>query len=100
MSAGVMASFASYAYKALTRQPGLSLGASGAIMAILAYVCAKYPDTQLSIIFLPMVQFSAGAVRIKFSCFSQNILTYFFFAGHQSHYGYRPCRCVDELALF
>jgi rhomboid-like protein len=67
MSAGVMASFASYAYKALTRQPGLSLGASGAIMAILAYVCAKYPDTQLSIIFLPMVQFSAGAVRIKFS---------------------------------
>ncbi|KAI8129108.1 mitochondrial, Presenilins-associated rhomboid-like protein [Lucilia cuprina] len=38
----------------------LSAG-SGAIMAVLAYVCAQYPDTQLSILFLPMVTFSAGS---------------------------------------
>ncbi|XP_055611124.1 presenilins-associated rhomboid-like protein, mitochondrial [Uranotaenia lowii] len=61
LSAGVIASFASHVLKTVTRQPGLSLGASGAIMAVLAYVCTQYPDTQLSIIFLPMFTFSAGA---------------------------------------
>ncbi|XP_055678587.1 presenilins-associated rhomboid-like protein, mitochondrial [Lutzomyia longipalpis] len=60
LSAGVMSSLASYIYKIGTKQAGLSLGASGAIMAILAYVCTQYPDTQLSIIFLPMFTFSAG----------------------------------------
>lgn len=34
---------------------------SGAIMGILAYVCTKYPDTELGILFLPMVTFSAGS---------------------------------------
>ncbi|XP_017470645.1 PREDICTED: presenilins-associated rhomboid-like protein, mitochondrial [Rhagoletis zephyria] len=61
LSAGVIASFASILYKTITAQAGLSIGASGAIMAILSYVCAKYPDTQLSILFLPMLHFSAGA---------------------------------------
>ncbi|KAL9696721.1 hypothetical protein quinque_016300 [Culex quinquefasciatus] len=61
LSAGVIASFASHVFKTVMRQPGLSLGASGAIMAVLAYVCTQYPDTQLSIVFLPMYTFSAGA---------------------------------------
>ncbi|XP_062712207.1 presenilins-associated rhomboid-like protein, mitochondrial [Aedes albopictus] len=61
LSAGVIASFASHVFKTVMRQPGLSLGASGAIMGILAYVCSQYPDTQLSIVFLPMFTFSAGA---------------------------------------
>ncbi|XP_064540413.1 presenilins-associated rhomboid-like protein, mitochondrial isoform X1 [Drosophila montana] len=61
LSAGVFSSLMSILYKAGTRQPGMSLGASGAIMTVLAYVCAQYPDTQLSILFLPTVTFSAGA---------------------------------------
>uniref|UniRef100_A0A182NRE1 rhomboid protease n=1 Tax=Anopheles dirus TaxID=7168 RepID=A0A182NRE1_9DIPT len=61
LSAGVIASFASHVFKTVVRQPGLSLGASGAIMGVLAYVCSQYPDTQLSILFLPMYTFSAGA---------------------------------------
>lgn len=28
-------------------------------MAILAYVCVRYPDTKLSILFIPQLQFSA-----------------------------------------
>ncbi|XP_055697019.1 presenilins-associated rhomboid-like protein, mitochondrial [Phlebotomus papatasi] len=60
LSAGVVSSLASYIYKTGVRQAGLSLGASGAIMAILAFVCTQFPDTQLSIIFLPMFTFSAG----------------------------------------
>ncbi|EDW35017.1 GL20022 [Drosophila persimilis] len=61
MSAGVFSSLISILYKAGTRQVGMSLGASGAIMTVLAYVCAQYPDTQLSILFLPALTFSASA---------------------------------------
>ncbi|KAF7278317.1 hypothetical protein GWI33_008534 [Rhynchophorus ferrugineus] len=38
LSSGVISSFTSYFYKIVTKQPGLSLGASGAIMAVLGYV--------------------------------------------------------------
>jgi len=58
---GVLSSLSSYVFKTALATPGLSLGASGAIMAILAFVCVQYPDTQLGIIFLPMLTFSAGA---------------------------------------
>lgn len=57
---GVTASLASYVYKVGLGQVGLSIGASGAIMAVLAYVCTEFPDTKLSIILLPAVTFSAG----------------------------------------
>lgn len=62
LTAGVFAACSSNFYKILSGRTGMSLGASGAIMAILAYVCAQYPNTQLNIIFLPMYQFSAGIV--------------------------------------
>lgn len=61
---GVISTLSSYVFKTALATPGLSLGASGAIMAILAFVCVQYPDTQLGIIFLPMLTFSAGAVSI------------------------------------
>lgn len=64
LSSGVISSFASYVYKVLTLQPGLSLGASGAIMTILAFVCTQYPDTKMSILFLPQLQFSAENVSL------------------------------------
>lgn len=68
LSAGVFSSFTSYAYKALTYSPGYSLGASGAIMAILAYTCAQYPDSKLSIMFIPQWQFSAGSAIQVLMC--------------------------------
>lgn len=61
LCAGVLSSLSSYVFKTALAAPGLSLGASGAIMGILAFVCVQYPDTQLGIIFLPMLTFSAGA---------------------------------------
>lgn len=57
---GVTASLASYVYKIGLGHVGLSIGASGAIMAILAYVCTEFPDTKLSIILIPSLTFSAG----------------------------------------
>jgi len=60
LSSGVIASFASNVYKTMFGLPGLSLGASGAIMGVLGFICTQYPDIQLSIIFLPMFTFTAG----------------------------------------
>lgn len=58
--AGISASLLSYVYKVGVGQIGLSIGASGAIMGILAYVCSEFPDTKLSIILIPTLTFSAG----------------------------------------
>lgn len=61
LSAGVISSFTSYALKVSTLSPGFSLGASGAIMAVIAYVCTQFPNTQLSILFVPGFHFSADS---------------------------------------
>lgn len=41
---------------------------SGAIMAVLGAVCTHVPDATLSIILLPFITFSAGAVSIINIC--------------------------------
>ncbi|EDW77209.2 uncharacterized protein Dwil_GK22246 [Drosophila willistoni] len=88
LSAGVFSSLVSVLYKAGTRQTGMSLGASGAIMAVLAYVCAQYPDTQLSILFLPTLTFSAGAaIKVIMGIdFAGCVLGWKFF-DHAAHLG-------------
>ncbi|XP_020285042.1 presenilins-associated rhomboid-like protein, mitochondrial isoform X2 [Pseudomyrmex gracilis] len=64
LSSGVVSSFASHVYKTMIGTPGLSLGASGAILGVLGFICAQYPDIQLNIIFLPMLPFT-GDMAIK-----------------------------------
>ncbi|KFM82176.1 Presenilins-associated rhomboid-like protein, mitochondrial, partial [Stegodyphus mimosarum] len=59
-SAGVISSFTSYLYKVATGRFVTSLGASGALMAILSSMCFQFPNAQLQIVFLPFFSFSAG----------------------------------------
>ncbi|XP_045451568.1 presenilins-associated rhomboid-like protein, mitochondrial [Melitaea cinxia] len=88
LSAGVVSSFASFLYKVLLNQPGLSLGASGAIMAVLSYVCMQYPDTKLSIIFLPMYTFAAGAaIKVIMSIDLAGVILGWKFFDHAAHLG-------------
>lgn len=88
LSAGVISSWASYVYKASISKAGLSLGASGAIMAILGYVCCEYPETQLSILFLPMFTFSAGiAIKVIMGLDLAGILLGWKFFDHAAHLG-------------
>ncbi|XP_001605844.1 presenilins-associated rhomboid-like protein, mitochondrial [Nasonia vitripennis] len=61
LSSGVISSMFSNTYKILLKRHGFSLGASGAIMGILAFICTQFPDTKLNIILLPQLTFSAGA---------------------------------------
>ncbi|XP_026764200.2 presenilins-associated rhomboid-like protein, mitochondrial [Galleria mellonella] len=88
MSAGVISSFSSFLYKVALNQPGLSLGASGAIMSVLSYVCMQYPDTRLSIIFLPMYTFAAGtAIKAIMSMDLAGVVFGWKFFDHAAHLG-------------
>nr|XP_037285243.1 presenilins-associated rhomboid-like protein, mitochondrial isoform X2 [Rhipicephalus microplus] len=61
ISGGVVSSLASYLNKVAARRAAMSLGASGAILAVIGALCVQYPDAQLSIICLPFFTFSAAA---------------------------------------
>ncbi|XP_068628270.1 presenilins-associated rhomboid-like protein, mitochondrial [Battus philenor] len=88
LSAGVISSFASFFYKVVLNQPGLSLGASGAIMSVLSFVCVQYPDTRLSIIFLPMYTFAAGmAIKVIMGVDLAGVILGWKFFDHAAHLG-------------
>ncbi|XP_071455331.1 presenilin-associated rhomboid-like protein, mitochondrial [Hetaerina americana] len=88
LSAGVISSFTSYLHKITIASNSLSLGASGAIMAILGYVCTVHPDTQLGIIFLPMYSFSAAsAIKVIVALDTAGVLMGWKFFDHAAHLG-------------
>ncbi|XP_066251179.1 presenilin-associated rhomboid-like protein, mitochondrial [Euwallacea similis] len=88
LSAGVISSFTSYLYKILRKQPGLSLGASGSIMAVLGYVCMQFPETQLGIILIPLFTFSAGtAIKFIVGLDTAGVLMGWKFFDHAAHLG-------------
>jgi len=64
LSAGVVSGFASYAYRIARGSLTGSVGASGAIMALIGIVGTMYPDERLSIAFVNRIyphSFSADA---------------------------------------
>lgn len=88
LSAGVISSFVSYVAKTATGSFGPSLGASGAIMTVLAAVCTKMPEAKLAIIFLPMFTFTAGnALKAIVALDSVGLLLGWKFFDHAAHLG-------------
>ncbi|KAA0718995.1 Presenilins-associated rhomboid-like protein, mitochondrial [Triplophysa tibetana] len=88
LSGGVISSYASYVFKTSTRLLGPSLGASGAIMTILAAVCTKIPEAKLGIILLPVVSFSAGnALKAVVAMDTAGLLLGWRFFDHAAHLG-------------
>ncbi|XP_057376440.1 presenilin-associated rhomboid-like protein, mitochondrial isoform X1 [Daphnia carinata] len=61
LSAGVVSSLASHIFKTALRMPGLSLGASGAVMGVLAYFCSQHPNALLQVAFVPGFTFTADS---------------------------------------
>lgn len=61
LSSGVFASLGSLAYKVLTGVAQGSVGASGAILGIIASHCLLFPSSQIQIVFLPFFAFSAAS---------------------------------------
>jgi len=59
LTGGVFAALCSHALKLVTKNPVASLGASGALLAVLGAVCVEQPEARLGILFLPFFSFSA-----------------------------------------
>uniref|UniRef100_A0A9L0S649 Presenilin-associated rhomboid-like protein, mitochondrial n=1 Tax=Equus caballus TaxID=9796 RepID=A0A9L0S649_HORSE len=88
LSAGVISTFVSYVCKVATGRYGPSLGASGAIMTVLAAVCTKIPDGRLAIIFLPMFTFTAGnALKAIIAMDTAGMILGWKFFDHAAHLG-------------
>ncbi|XP_028276150.1 presenilins-associated rhomboid-like protein, mitochondrial isoform X2 [Parambassis ranga] len=88
LSAGVVSSFVSYVCKMATGRFGPSLGASGAIMTILAAVCTKMPEAKLAIIFLPMFTFTASnALKAIVAMDTAGLVLGWKFFDHAAHLG-------------
>uniref|UniRef100_A0A3B4APZ2 rhomboid protease n=2 Tax=Periophthalmus magnuspinnatus TaxID=409849 RepID=A0A3B4APZ2_9GOBI len=88
LSAGVISSMVSYMCKTATGRFHPSLGASGAVMAVLAAVCTKVPEAKLGIIFLPMVTVSAGHVLKALVAFdTAGLFLGWRFFDHAAHLG-------------
>ncbi|XP_057684953.1 presenilins-associated rhomboid-like protein, mitochondrial [Corythoichthys intestinalis] len=88
LSAGVISTFCSYVCKMATGRFGPSLGASGAIMTILAAVCTKIPEAKLAIIFLPMFTFSAAnALKAIIAMDTAGLILGWRFFDHAAHLG-------------
>jgi rhomboid-like protein len=86
LSAGVFASLGSLAFKVLTGITQGSVGASGAILGIIASHCLLFPHSQIQIIFLPFFAFSAATALkgVMVMDFLGMVLRWSFFdhAGH------------------
>ncbi|XP_047247161.1 presenilins-associated rhomboid-like protein, mitochondrial isoform X1 [Girardinichthys multiradiatus] len=88
LSAGVISTFVSYVCKMATGRFGLSLGASGAIMTVLAAVCTKIPEAKLAIIFLPMFTFTASnALKAIVAMDTAGLVLGWKFFDHAAHLG-------------
>lgn len=61
-------------------------------MAMVAYVCVKYPDAKLSIILLPWIVFSAASgIKIIMSLDVLGILRGWAYFDHAAHLGGSLC---------
>ncbi|XP_055348643.1 presenilins-associated rhomboid-like protein, mitochondrial [Paramacrobiotus metropolitanus] len=86
ISAGLFSGLFSLTNKMFRGIPQPSLGASGAIIAALAAVCTAFPDSRLSIIFLPMYTFSAdSAVKALLLFETLGVLLKWRFFDHAAH---------------
>ncbi|XP_044107810.1 presenilins-associated rhomboid-like protein, mitochondrial isoform X2 [Neovison vison] len=87
-ASSVISNFVSYVCKVATGRYGPSLGASGAIMTVLAAVCTKIPEGRLAIIFLPMFTFTAGnALKAIIAMDTAGMILGWKFFDHAAHLG-------------
>uniref|UniRef100_A0A6I8N3P8 Presenilin-associated rhomboid-like protein, mitochondrial n=1 Tax=Ornithorhynchus anatinus TaxID=9258 RepID=A0A6I8N3P8_ORNAN len=87
-ASSVISTFVSYVSKVVTGRFGPSLGASGAIMTVLAAVCTKLPESKLAIIILPMFTFTAGnALKAIIAMDTAGMILGWKFFDHAAHLG-------------
>lgn len=88
LTAAGVSSLTSLIHKAAIASPIRALGASGAILALLAYTCIQLPDARLQFIFLPGFTFSAASGVIGLVLFDfAGLLLGFRLFDHAAHLG-------------
>ncbi|KAJ3595347.1 hypothetical protein NHX12_004651 [Muraenolepis orangiensis] len=88
LSAGVISNMVSYCSKTATGRLYPSLGASGAVMSVLAAVFTKVPEAKLGILLLPMVTFTAGnALKALIAMDTAGLIMGWRFLDHAAHLG-------------
>ncbi|KAM3866182.1 presenilin-associated rhomboid-like protein A, mitochondrial [Diretmus argenteus] len=88
LSGGVFSNLVSHMCKTAAGQMHPSLGASGAIMTVLAAVCTEVPDAKLGILLLPMVTFTAGnALKALIAIDTAGLILGWRLLDHAAHLG-------------
>jgi len=88
LTGAVISSYSSYLFRVISKTPGVSVGASGALFTILGIYGTLMPDSQWSIIFLPMVSFSAENGIYGLMAFDIiGLITRVGFLDHAAHLG-------------
>jgi len=59
ISSSVVSALASIYFRRAINTPGISLGASGAILSVVGYFALSHPNAKLGVVFLPSIQFDA-----------------------------------------
>jgi len=88
LSGATISALASHLHRLAIGSTAMSLGASGAILTMIAVVCTQMPETQMQIIFLPMFAFSAGnAIKAVIAFDTAGMLLRWTLLDHAAHLG-------------
>ncbi|KHN80036.1 Presenilins-associated rhomboid-like protein, mitochondrial [Toxocara canis] len=88
LTAASVSSLTSLAHKCAIGSSVRALGASGAILAVLAYTCTRVPDARLQIVFIPALNFSAQSAVIGLVIFDlAGLVLRFRLFDHAAHLG-------------
>lgn len=85
ISAGTVSSLASITHRVLTKTHVPSLGASGALLGVIAYVCISRPDSGLLLFFIPIA--AGNAIKGIIMLDTVGLLARWRFIDHAAHLG-------------
>lgn len=85
VSAGTVSSLASISHRLITKRFTPSLGASGALLGVIAYVCMVRPDSNLLLFFIPIA--AGNAIKGLLVLDTVGLLARWSFIDHAAHLG-------------
>lgn len=85
ISAGTVSSLASISHRLLTGRFVPSLGASGALLGVIAYVCITRPDSRLLLFFIPIA--AGNAIKGLMVLDTVGLLAKWSYIDHAAHLG-------------
>ena len=85
ISAGTVSSLASLTHRLVTKRSTPSLGASGALLGVIAYVCIARPDSSLLLFFIPIA--AGNAIKGLILLDTVGLAARWSFLDHAAHLG-------------